>query len=172
MFLFLLSLLSEEELAALSDIYEYYYGYMKSIAFSVLKNNEDAEDAVQDSLEIIASNPYKYSDLRSNETKARITLIVRNKAIDIYRRNNRRLGLFSAMDDSAPDFNVPENNGIQLADALGRINQRYRDLLLMKYHYGYEINEIAAITGSSYGAVQRALHRAKNALAEELDTEE
>ena len=48
MFVILLSLLPEDEQALILSIFDRYYGYMKKIAFSVLGNDEDAEDAVQD----------------------------------------------------------------------------------------------------------------------------
>lgn len=169
MFVILLSLLPEDEQALILSIFDRYYGYMKKIAFSVLGNDEDAEDAVQDAMEVIASAPYKYSEPHTKAVLAKITIIARNKAIDIYRRNRRRSGLQTGLDDSFPDPYVPESAGSGLADAIGRINSRYRDLLLMRYHYGYSIREIAGMTGSTYGGVQRALSRAKKALAKELE---
>ncbi len=162
---------SEEDRALLIEIFRSYYGLIKKIAMDILHSNSDAEDVVQDTMEILMMDPSKYRNLYSPKVTAGISLIARNRSIDIYRRNKRAAEMFEALDWDIPDFSVPENSGVELLDALARIKPRYRDLLYFKVQ-GYSVAEIAKITGSTESAVQQAVNRARAALKKELERED
>lgn len=59
-----------------------------------------------------------------------------------------------------------EENRVQ--DALGRLNARERSALIMKYTEGLSYAEIAEITGTSVGAVESLLSRAKEKMRKNL----
>jgi len=51
-----------------------------------------------------------------------------------------------------------------LEEALGRLNETQRSLVMLKDYEGYSYDEIAQITGLNEGQVKVSLHRARLAL--------
>ena len=72
------------------ELYLSYRGRMYGIAYSVLHNREDAEDAVMDAVYNIVNNISRFASLPRNKTESLIVIIVRNAAINRYNRNRRR----------------------------------------------------------------------------------
>ena len=63
---------------------------MFHVANQILRNDQDAEDAVHDAFLAIAEHIRKFSRLERHKTRAFVVTIVENKAIDLYRRKARR----------------------------------------------------------------------------------
>jgi len=158
-------------------LYLAYKNRMYNLAFSVLHNREDAEDAVMDSVYKIVKNISLFSDADRNKTESLIVIIVRNTAINRYRYNKRRhhpsLDEFceSLPDDSPtlPELTIQEEEYDALLAKIRTLEPNYRDVLLMKYLYEYENDTIAALTGVTEGTVRVRLMRARNALKKILD---
>ncbi len=55
-----------------------------------------------------------------------------------------------------------------LSAALGRLEPRYREILLLRFQQGLAYREIADVTGLAMGTVKVQLHRARKLLAAEL----
>ena len=72
------------------QLYIKYKQDMYAVAYGILKNKEDAEDAVHQSFLKIADNFSKVSQIPCHELKAYIVIICRNTAINIYRQNQNR----------------------------------------------------------------------------------
>ena len=62
---------------------------MMQIAMSILHRKEDAEDAVQNSILAISRHMDKLGDIEDYRTKAYMQTVVRNAAIDLYRKNQK-----------------------------------------------------------------------------------
>ena len=60
-----------------------------AVAYRILNNASDAEDAVHDAFIKIAENMKKISDPVCPKTQSYVVTIVENKAIDLYRRKQR-----------------------------------------------------------------------------------
>ena len=90
------------------------------------------------------------------------------KCIDILRQQARRDG---APFDETAALVTPPPCGEPVADAMGRLNPRYREALLLRYGCGYSARETAALMDMSYGAGQKLQQRAKAALRQELEKE-
>ena len=71
-------------------VYHRYRGLMYYVAYRILNNASDAEDAVHDAFIKIAENIKKISDPVCPKTQSYVVTIVENKAIDLYRRKQRR----------------------------------------------------------------------------------
>ena len=106
--------------------------------------------------------------LPARELEAYLVVVVERKCIDILRQQARLSGV--PLDETAA-LVVPEPCGDTLADAMGRLPPRYREALLLRCAYGYSTRETAALMELSFGAAQKLLYRARNALRTELEKE-
>ena len=79
----------EQERQKLADLYRYHQKSMMQIAMSILHRKEDAEDAVQNSILAISRHMDKLGDIEDYRTKAYMQTVVRNAAIDLYRKNQK-----------------------------------------------------------------------------------
>ena len=148
------------------EIYERYRGLMLHVALGILKQPEDAEDAVQNAFLSLLKISGRIRSACSPETQALCVITVRHKAIDILRRRRdypeEDMTLFTP-----PVPGIPEEHG--LAAALARLPDRYRDLILLRYDLGYSTKEIAELTDTTRAAVQKTLFRARKALEKEME---
>ena len=88
-------------------VYHQYRGLMYYVAYRILNNASDAEDAVHDAFIKIAENIKKISEPVCPKTQSYVVTIVENKAIDLYRRKQRRgvrnrLGLDARAPQASP----------------------------------------------------------------------
>lgn len=159
------------------ELYLSYRGRMYGIAYSVLHNREDAEDAVMDAVYNIVNNISRFVSLPRNKTESLIVIIVRNAAINRYNRNRRRGVLpldeeHENIPDSDPTsaemFGEAEDYEALLA-RIRSLEPIYRDVLLLKYLDGCDNAAIAALTGVTETTVRVRLMRARAQLARLLD---
>ena len=172
MMIYLQMLETTEQKIRFEDLYHTYKNLMFYVANQILRNEHDAEDAVQQAFFAIAKNFEKISEIKCPQTRSFIVTIVERKAIDIYRSKNR--GGVVAFDEEF--INVPhtaEADSIaeraDLANAMAILPARYRELLLLKYDSGYSEQEIAEMCAMTKANVKKTIHRAKKKLEAILD---
>lgn len=167
---------NDEERALAENLYLTYKSRMYGIAYAILHNREDAEDAVMDAVFSIVKNISLFSSIPRNKTESLIVVISRNAAINRYNYNKRRST--SSLDETAnyiPDNDpTPEEMFGQKEDyekllqVIRTLDPIYRDILLLKYLYEYDNCTIAAMTGVAEATVRVRLMRAKEKLSELL----
>jgi RNA polymerase sigma-70 factor, ECF subfamily len=158
------------ELAAFEALYESHGARMKSLAFNVLGNRSDAEDAVQEAfLRAYKSRHAFRSDAALWTWMYRILL---NACHDIgrgraSRRDNQKVDASVAVDLPSPTSDCPMRLTLQRAvEALSPI---YRDVFLLCEVEGYTHREVADILeipeGTSKGRLFEARRQLKIVLA-------
>lgn len=141
MFVYLMMIDSPEDQSKFEKIYCEYKALMYYVAYKVLNNCPDAEDAVHNAFVKIAENIYKIDEAVCPKTQNYVVTIVENKAIDIYRANKRNETVEYI--DEIVGITV-ENQGLQgLAYCMTKLPPRYRQIILLKYYHGYSCKEIA-----------------------------
>lgn len=164
---------SDKEL--FKEIFRYSSKLMYRTAYSVLKNSALAEEAVQESLLTIAAHIGDFSDHDSNHTAALITIIVRNKAISLQRKENSERGRNTVNYDEE-NVNISVSDEISLKEnyeavlsAIRSLDVIYSDALLLKYVYGYDSKTISEIYGVSVRTVDSRIYRGKKLLSEKME---
>ncbi len=160
MLVYLQALSSEQERATFEALYLRYRSLMLSVARRFLPEPQDAEDAVHQAFLSILKNFNKISAIDCPETRAFVVIIVERKALDILRSRQKTVPLEEM--ERGVEIPLPGDSG--LADALAKLPARYRQVLLLRFAYGYTTRELAKEFGMNQGSVQKLIWRAKEAL--------
>lgn len=160
---------TEEEKFKFEKIYNEYRGLMFSIAYEMLRNDQDAEDAVYNALLSMIENKGKIPDIDDLRIKNTVVIITKNKAIDMYRRKKKIQ--WEELDDNIVCCPINEHEISPLENALANLPCHQRELLLLRYYAGYSTHEISALYGEEYGTIRKRIYRAK-CLLETLYREE
>lgn len=145
-------------------IYSKYSGFMLQIANEILKNKQDAEDAVHNAFLSIAKNISKISDLDCPKTRGFLVIITERKSIDVLRDRKKHIGEELAEDKIGGM--LPDSYEHDLSWCIGQLPPRYRELILLKYSQGYSTREVSEILGISFDAASKLDQRAKKRLEE------
>ena len=162
MLIYLQMIDTPEDRLKFETVYCLYRQMMYAIAFRVLGNPQDAEDAVHNAFVSIAKNITKISDLESPKTKSYIVTIVENHAIDLYRWKQRHSVL--PFEEEVMGVSVEYTGDNELARCMAQLPARYRNILLLKHYHGYTTREIAAMMNLSLSNVSKLEQRAKGRL--------
>ena len=108
--------------------------------------------------------------MKRPDLEAYIVVIVRNKAIDVLRAR-KKIADFD-YNDGIGDQEYPEPKTSELADKLAKLPEKYRSVLLLRFHYGFKTKELAKMYGTTQENIQKMLWRGRKMLEEELNGEE
>ncbi|MGN6603143.1 MAG: RNA polymerase sigma factor [Ginsengibacter sp.] len=123
-----------------------------------LKHEEDARDVVQASFEKLWINRHKVDNERS---KSYLFTVAYHQMIDLIRKN-KRVKLEEDFSSSRQTTREPQTEIKKLLnEALYRLSETQRSLVLLKDYEGYSYEEIAVITSLSISQVKVYLHRAR-----------
>ena len=154
-------------------LYEKYHKLFYKVAYDILHKHQDAEDALQISLEIIYRYFYKIKDEIEKKCVGYMIVIIRNESIDLF---NTRKKILVANEDvmDRKHFMQRENeNGFlknqELKEAIKKLDDKYRDILLLKYIYGYSMKEIAKMLKITETNVSTRLERGRKQLKNKME---
>jgi RNA polymerase sigma factor (sigma-70 family) len=135
--------------------------YADNVYRFILKNlghEEDARDVVQSAFEKLWMNREQVDGLRS---KSYLFTIAYNQMIDHIRKHKR----VSLRDEFKEDIRIQDRPHNQmkkvLEEALNRLSETAKSLVLLKDYEGYSYEEIGKITGLNESQVKVYLHRAR-----------
>ncbi len=130
-----------------------------------LKSEEDAKDVVQSSFEKMWINKETVENVKC---KSFLFTVAYNTMID-HIRKNKRIVLKDDFGETALGSNNQQQNTKRiLQEALSRLNERDRSLVMLKDYEGYNYAEIGEITNLNESQVKVYLHRARLQLREYL----
>lgn len=159
MLVYLQMIESAQERSRFEQLYRKYRGLMYSVAYGILHNEQDAEDAVHHAFVKVAENISKISDAECPKTKGYVVTIVENTAINLYRRKQRHPSV--SWEEETVGIRVEYEGSNGLARCMAALPARYRQVLLLKHHHGYTTGEIAKMLGLSAANVSKIEQRAK-----------
>ena len=135
-----------------------YSNMLFKLCFSMLCNNADAEDAVEDTfVKYITKNPQLQDE---EHTKAWLIRVATNVCKDLYRFNKRRDHL--NIDDIQNYCKTEEHS--EILEAVMSLPEKFRIIIHLFYIEGYKTDEIARILSISPSAVRKRLQYARNEL--------
>lgn len=153
--------------ARFREMYLAYRGLMYHVAYEILKNRQDAEDAVHQSFVKLAEQAERLPDGPGPRMRNLAVTVAERKAIDLWRRRQRHPQV--DLDEVPLTYSQPLPSDGSLAEAMANLPPRYREMLLLKYYNGYSNQEIASFLSATPEAVAQVLCRAKKRLADMLE---
>jgi RNA polymerase sigma-70 factor (ECF subfamily) len=126
-----------------------------------LRHEEDAKDIVQSAFEKLWRNKEQVENAKS---KSYLFTVAYNQMID-HLRKAKRITLKDEFHAETKVHYQPANNMKKaLQEALNRLNEVQKSLVMLKDYEGYSYEEIGEITGLNESQVKVYLHRARLAL--------
>jgi len=149
---------------AVEDCLNAYGGLVWSIARKMLRNNDDAEDAVQEIFIDVWKNAERFDENQSSETTF-IAMIARRRIIDRIRFANRRITANSIDEELVePWTRADESMQISVeakeaAKAMRNLKPEQQKVLQLSIVQGLSHQEIADATGMPLGTVKTHARR-------------
>ena len=148
-----------KEPEAFTELIQMYMQDMYRTAVAILMNDEDAADAIQ---ETILACWEKMDTLRYTKYfKTWMTKILIHKCLDIRKKQEKII----PMEDYEEPV-VEDAYNIELKEALETLGEKYRLIMMLYYGEGYRVQEIADFLGMSASTVQTRLDRGRKKLRE------
>jgi len=123
-----------------------------------LRHEDDAKDVVQTAFEKLWVNR---QGIQSEKSKSYLFTVAYHQMID-HLRKTKRIFLKEDFVDDMRIVDKPSNDLKKLLEnALSRLNETHRSLVLLKDYEGYSYEEIGKITGLNESQVKVYLHRAR-----------
>lgn len=128
-----------------------------------LRHEDDAKDVVQGAFEKLWVNR---KQVENERCKSYLFTVAYNQMIDLIRKN-KRTSLREEFKDEARGSVAPRQDIRRvLNEALQKLNEQQRSLVMLKDYEGYSYEEIGEITGLNESQVKVYLHRARLQLRE------
>ncbi|MEJ7829147.1 MAG: RNA polymerase sigma factor [Segetibacter sp.] len=138
--------------------------------FKNLRHEEDARDVVQSAFEKMWRNR---DAVKNEKSKSYLFTVAYNQMID-HIRKVKRISLTEDFSETGNGINYQPATDAQraLQEALDRLNEIQRSLVMLKDYEGYSYEEIGTITGLNESQVRVYLHRARLTLRNYLVSRE
>ncbi|MBK7391706.1 MAG: sigma-70 family RNA polymerase sigma factor [Chloracidobacterium sp.] len=160
----ILQRISDGDRNAIQDCLDKYGGLVWSIARKMLRNSDDAEDAVQEIFVDIWKNAGRFDESKASETTF-IAMIARRRLIDRIRHSNRRISADS-LDDVLLEPFTRADKAIQVsveagqaAEAMRSLRPEQQQVLRLSIVQGMSHQEISDATGMPLGTVKTHARR-------------
>jgi len=155
-----------------AEIYEANKCLMLHVAKGILHDNQLAEDVVSEAFIKAMESSKNFEERAPIEIKRYLVTIVRNAAIDVYRKHQRTTHVsfdetFEQDGEHTYEYQESIHEQVEYNDLLGLIDQLpeiYKDALRLTYVMHYSNQEVADLLGLPINAVQVRLVRARQKL--------
>lgn len=156
-------------------IYFTYSKYLYSIGINILRDEQNAADALQQCFIKIFENMDKIGEVNSRQTKSFISILMRNESINLFRKRKTIFHVTESMDDAlyiiideaanTEELLLKAELRDEIKTCLSKLNKEEVNLIILKYGQEYSNEEIAGILDVSSEVVRQRLSRIRRKLA-------
>ena len=160
----ILKRIADGDRSAVQDCLDKYGGLVWSIARKMLRNTDDAEDAVQEIFVDIWKNANRFDEARASETTF-VAMLARRRLIDRIRYSTRRITADSLDDVLLEPFTSSDQQmqmaaeASQAAEAMRSLRPEQQQVLRLSIIQGMSHQEISEATGMPLGTVKTHARR-------------
>lgn len=164
----------EQARKKLEEIYRLHGAMMMQIAQSILKQTQDAEDALQNSIISMAKHMDAVGEISDYKTISYVRTVVKHAAIDIYRKRNRgQLSYEELLQEQRDAFDMEkmicEAESVQrIVEVISHMEEGYREVLSLYYLNELSPREIADVLHRPYNTVRSQINRGRKTLQKSL----
>ena len=167
----LMAKVSAGSVASFGDLYDRYCDRAYRVAWSVCRDDDRAQEAVQDGLLAVWKSRASYRPQRGTVAAWLLTM-VRHRAIDLARSNGKHAARRASDDqlDWLPSANDPveaavrRDEALRLQEALARLPDAQAEVITLAYYGQLSHTEIAAQLGLPTGTVKGRMRLGLNKL--------
>ncbi|MFI3605827.1 RNA polymerase sigma factor [Vagococcus fluvialis] len=162
--------MKKNEMLFFKKLYDTYEQKIYFCAYGVIQNKEQAEDITQDVFEQLYQDKKVWQDYDTSHLTQYILRITKNKAVDLYRRNNtqikflknyREINDVNEVDNSIDDFLITKEI---LTELLSELKEPYRQVFMYRFFYDLSFKETADILCTREDTVRKQYERARTIL--------
>lgn len=165
---------------AYSEIVYRYKDKLVNFVYRYAGNFDDSEDIVQETLIKVYTSKHLYREIAKFSTWIYTIAINLAKTKLLKKQKMKTFSLSDTYDDDDKDFDVPDEAftpdvdanskflSKHIQEALNRINENYRELVIMRDIDDLSYEEIVEITGLPMGTVKSRINRGREKLQELL----
>lgn len=167
--LYLGMLETEADKQKFNRLYTLYRQPMYAAAYQILKDAYLAEDAVHNAFLKIMRCLTRLGKPETNASRNYLLIIARNEALRLYHRSRTQIPS-ETVEEAVPDIQdvelETESREVQkrIYDLIASLDTSYSDILLLKFYYDMDDDEIAETLGISLNNARVRLHRARTKL--------
>ena len=158
--------------AAFAQLYQRHKDALYAFCFRLLKDRDDAMDAVQETF--VKIHKQLRSLKESSSFRAWMFAIARNEVYVVFRRRKTTNGLDGEAElvwgeETPLEIVIGEERTKLVQRVLGKLKPEYREVLLLREYEQLSYAEIAEVTGDTESSVKSRLFKARRALARKLN---
>lgn len=162
MMIYLMMIDSPQDRSKFEKLYREYRGLMYQVAYEILHNEQDAEDAVHQAFVKIAEHIEKIEDAICPKTKGYVVTVIESKSIDLYRYKQRHPT--EELSEDALGITIDYDGPNILAKCMAKLPANQRTVLLLKHLHGFSNREAGKIMGMTEANVIKLHQRGKSRL--------
>ena len=175
---FYLSLLdTPEEKSKFEQLYRLYRQDMFKMAYGILENKYDAEDAVHEAFMRVMKKLTKISEINCPQTHAYLLIIVKRVALKILSKQTKTIVVDTDTVEITDDFGLEEyvisNMEVErIKYILEQLSDDYYEVLFLELFMEFSISDIAEQLRLTYENTKKRLQRAKKKFREIAEEKE
>ena len=166
---------SQDERDKFKEIYDLYKNRMLYTANQILNDHHESEDAVHNAFIAIARNIHKIKEIDSPETSSYVLKAAKNMALNLARGKNKRDKqktiedcVFAKSGVTTLESLCNDENYEIIKYCILSLDEKYRDVLSLRYLNELSIKEIAVSLGRKTSTVKQQISRGKRLLVAAL----
>lgn len=154
--------LKEEDKTAYEELYEKYSSLVYQIAFSILKNKENAEDIMQNVF--IKIGNLSKEKLPSNYEASWLYSVTKNESISYLRKNKETLQI-EEIEEKGKEDTIEEVVGKNTyQNIISSLEKKEKQIISLKVEIGLSFKEIAKLLNMPIGTVQWKYYKSLHSL--------
>ncbi|MEG2002769.1 MAG: sigma-70 family RNA polymerase sigma factor [Clostridia bacterium] len=159
----------------LSGLYEAYGKKMLYVALNIVKNQQDAEDVVQDSFIAVSKNMSSIGEIDSYKTSVYMVITAKNRALNLIKKRNNTQVFDLATFENTLSTTVNNDEKIDISDEvkfvlneIKQLSENYRDVLTLFFVNELSLTEISHLIDKPYNTVKTDFRRGRKILLSKI----
>lgn len=155
-----------DESKLIENLYIKFERRMFGVAYGVLHNRTDAEDAVHYAFETVIEKLSRLTFENDDKTCALLAIITKNIALNMV-RNRKKLIYLDGLDRNSPlltEEEFSDISSVELSEALERLPEDVKHAITLRFVYGFSAEECAELLHCSTHAFYRRIRLARKLL--------
>jgi len=185
LFLLALEALKDNERVIIEKLYDDYSKRVKELSISILHNDKQADDIVNDTFLKVIRYKDRFLDVAEDEKIRLLIICTRSICFDLYNRSKKFRfesleNFYYNQDEEDTQFDIPSDDDLfkilvdketseVVKSAINKLKEPARDMIILKFYYEMKNVEIAEFYKMKNSTVNTIIQRATKKLRKELE---